>query len=77
MNWHGDSTQKSSITAWWTTRRELGRRKLLTWLGLAMIVYIFIALQLAVSLRRLLPLAVPLSAAAAIVGVQRSKRIQP
>ena len=51
--------------------------KLLTWLGLAMVVYIFIALQLAVSLRRLLPLAVPLSAAAAIVGVQRSKRIQP
>ena len=71
------TTALLAAAAWWTTRRELGRRKLLTWLGLAMIVYIFIALQLAVSLRRLLPLAVPLSAAAAIVGVQRSKRIQP
>ena len=69
------TTALLAAAAWWTTRRELGRRKLLTWLGLAIIVYIHIALQLAVSLRRLLPLAVPLSAAAAIVEVQRSKRI--
>ena len=71
------TTALLAAAAWWTTRRELGRRKLLTWLGLAMIIYIFLALQLAVSLRRLLPLALPLTAAAAIVGVQRSKRIQP
>lgn len=71
------TTALLAAAAWWTTRRELGRRKLLTWLGLATFVYIVLALQLAVSLRRLLPLALPLSAAAAIVGVQRSKRIQP
>ena len=71
------TTALLAAAAWWTTRRELGRRKLLTWLGLAMIVYILLALQLAVSLRRLLPLALPLTAAAAIVGVQRSKKIQP
>jgi hypothetical protein len=70
------STLLLAAAAWWTSCRQLGQRKLLTWLGLALTVYILVALQLAVSLRRLLPLALPLTAAVAIVGVQRSKRIE-
>jgi len=65
-----------AIAALWTARRDLDRRKLALGLGLAALLYIFLGLQLAVSLRRLVPLGLPLSAAAAIVVVQRSKRIR-
>ncbi|MEB3105625.1 MAG: TIR domain-containing protein [Cyanobacteriota bacterium] len=65
-----------AIAAWWTARRELDRRKLAVGLGLAAMLYILLGLQLAVSLRRLVPFALPLSAAAAIVGLRRSKRIR-
>jgi hypothetical protein len=65
-----------AIAAWWTARRDLDHRKLALALGLAAILYILLAMQLAVGLRRLLPLALPLSAAAAMVGVQRCKRIR-
>lgn len=70
------STVIAAAAAWWAARRELGRRKLLTWLGFAAILYVLIALQLAVSLRKLLPLALPLSAVAALVAVRRDKRIR-
>lgn len=65
-----------AIAAWWAARRDLDRRKLALVLGLATVIYILLALQLAVSLRRLVPLALPLSAAAAMMGVQRSKGIR-
>lgn len=65
-----------AITAWWAARRDLDRRKLSVGLGCAAMLYILLSLQLAVSLRKLLPLALPLSAAATMVGVQRSKRIR-
>lgn len=71
------STALVAAAAWWAARRTKGRRQLLLGLSLATVVYILLALQLAVSLRRLLPVALPLSAAAAIVGVQRSSRIRP
>jgi hypothetical protein len=65
-----------ALAAGWIARRDVDRRKLARGLGCAAMLYILLALQLAVSLRRLLPLALPLSATAAIVGVQRSKRIR-
>jgi len=65
-----------AIAAWWTARRVLDRRKLALALGLAAVLYILLVLQLVVSLRRLVPLALPLSAAAAMMGVQRSKGIR-
>jgi hypothetical protein len=70
------TTALLAAAAWWTARSEQCRRKLAAGLCMAAVLYIFLALQLAVSLRRLVPLALPLSAAAAIVGVQRSQRIR-
>jgi hypothetical protein len=61
----------------WAARRDLGQRQLLVGLGLGAVLYILLALQLVVSKRLLLPLAIPLGATAAIVGLQRSSRFEP
>ena len=66
-------TAASSLAA----RRDPGRRQLKVWLGLGGFLYILVALQLVVSLRMLLPIALPLSAAAATVLSQLRIRIKP
>lgn len=71
------STGIVATAAWWAARHENRRRQLLVGFGLAASLYILLALQLAVSLQRLLPVALPLSAAAAIVGLQQSSRRRP
>jgi len=63
-------------TAWWASRQRFSRRRLLLGLGLASVVYVLMALQLAVGVGLLLPVALPLSAAAAIVGSLARRRIQ-
>jgi hypothetical protein len=71
------STAAVAALAWFAARRDQRSRLLLAGVGCGAILYTLLALQLAVSLRRLLPIALPLSAAAAIVGLQRSTRLLP
>lgn len=71
------STAAVAALAWFAARRDQRSRLLLAGVGCGAILYTLLALQLAVSLRRLLPIALPLSAAAAIVGLQRSTRLRP
>ena len=66
-----------AAAAFWAAQRNLRRQQLLLGLVVGAIFYTVLALQLVVSLQRLLPIALPLSTAAAIVGLQRNRGFRP
>ena len=66
-----------AAAAFWAAQRNLRRQHLLLGLAVGAIFYTVLALQLVVSLQRLLPIALPLTTAAAIVGLQRNRGVRP
>lgn len=69
------TTTLVAATAWWASRQRMSRRRWLLGFGLNSVAYVLMALQLAVGVGLLLPIALPLSAAAAIVGCLTRRRI--
>jgi hypothetical protein len=74
---HSVSAAVMGLLGWWAGGLRLRRRWLLLAAAAAAVVYSLLALQLLVSLQRLLPLALPLVAGAGMMAVRKFNRLRP
>lgn len=74
---HSVSAAVLGLLGWWAGGLRLRRRWLVLAAAAAAVVYSLLALQLLVSLQRLLPLALPLVAGAGMMAVRKFSRLRP
>ena len=74
---HSVSAAVLGLLGWWAGGLRLRRRWLVLAAAAVAVVYSLLALQLLVSLQRLLPLALPLAAGAGMMAVRKFSRLRP